>query len=150
MTQQLYTPDDVAHYLGISLYTVSGLIRSKQLGCCRVGGLKRITEAQVDQYLKLAASRPPRKKRVLPPIPSDLTQVWEQLTTVAHKQRPLLAPFMADATLLSIHKPSLTATVKAHTPQAAEMIAHKPNRLALQEHLRNLFCCKLRISVTSL
>jgi len=45
MTQQLYTPDDVAHYLGISLHTVSGLIRSKQLGCCRFGGLKQITEA---------------------------------------------------------------------------------------------------------
>ncbi len=148
MTQKLYTPEDVAHYLGISEYTVSGLIRSKQLGCCRIGGVRRITEAQVDQYIKLAASRPPRKKRVLPPIPEDLAPVWEQLTAAAHKQKPLLAPFMADATLVSIHKQSLTATVQAHTPQAAEMIAHKPNRLALQEYLRNLFCCKLKICIT--
>ena len=55
---------------------------------------------------------------------------------------------MADATLLSIHKPSLTATVKAHTPEAAGVLAHKPNKFALQEYLHNLFCCKLKISVT--
>ena len=55
---------------------------------------------------------------------------------------------MADATLLSIHKPSLTATVKAHTPEAAGVLAHKPNKFALQEYLHNLFCCKPKISVT--
>ncbi len=150
MTQKLYTPEQVAEYLGISVYTVSGLIRSKQLGCCRVAGVKRITEGQLEQYLKLAASRPPRKHRRLPPIPDDLGPVWQQLSDMALKHQPLLAPFMAEATLLGINKQALTATVNAHTTGAAEALNVKPNRLALQRHLRNLFCYKLQLCVTRL
>jgi len=150
MSQKLYTPEQVAEYLGISVYTLSALIRSKQIACCRVGGCKRITEAQVEQYLKLAASRPPRKYRRHPPIPADLSPVWQQLTDIALAECPLLAPCMQDATLVSINKQSRIVTVNAHTAEAALAIDARPNKAAIQRHLRVLFSYPLRLSVTCL
>jgi excisionase family DNA binding protein len=150
MIQPLFTPDQVAEYLGVSAHTVNALIRSKQLGCCRVATLKRVTQAQIDQYLKLAASRPPRKYRRHPPIPADLSPVWQQLTDIALAESPLLAPFMQDATLVSINKQSRIVTVNAHTAEAALAIDARPNKAAIQRHLRVIFSYPLRLSVTCL
>ena len=45
MTQKLYTPEQVAEYLGVSSHKVACLLRSKQLGCAYVGSARRITDA---------------------------------------------------------------------------------------------------------
>ena len=43
MTQKLYTPEQVAEYLGVSPHKVASLLRSKQLGCAYVVYACRIT-----------------------------------------------------------------------------------------------------------
>ena len=88
MTQKLYTPEQVAEYLGVSPNKVASLLRSKQLGCAYVGSARRITEGHITQYLQLAASRAPRKRRPRPEIPADLAPVWARLTELAVKTTP--------------------------------------------------------------
>ena len=148
MTQKLYAPEQVAEYLGVTLHKVATLLRSKQLGCVHIGQTKRVTEVHIDEYLKLAASRPPRKRRPRPQIPTDLSPVWKQLFDAALSNQPLLAAFMTHAALLRIDTQTRTAFITAATAETAAVLMAEPNRYALQRGLKTSFKRPLKINVT--
>jgi len=148
MTQPLFTPEQVAEYLKVRPSKVVKLLRSKQLGCAYVGSARRITEAHIAEYLKLAASRPPRKRRPRPLIPTDLAPVWERLSDIAVKNYPLLSPFMLEATLASIDTKTRIAAVTTATKEAATVIMANRNRYALQRSLHTIFQRPLMIRAT--
>jgi excisionase family DNA binding protein len=148
MTQTLYTPEQVAEYLMVSPSKVAKLLRSRQLGCAYVGSVRRVTEAHIAEYIKLAASRPPRKRRARPSIPTDLAPVWQRLSEIALQNYPLLAPFMQEAKLASIDTRTRIATVTTVTEHAATVIMADQNRYALQRCLRTIFMRHLLIRVT--
>jgi excisionase family DNA binding protein len=148
MIQKLYTPEQVAEYLGVSSNKVACLLRSRQLGCAYVGAARRITESHITQYLQLAASRSPRKRRPRPPIPADLACLWAQLTERVVKNDPLMAPFMEEATLESINPKARIAAVHTRTAAAAMVLMAEKNRYALQRYLRAFLMRPLMIRAT--
>jgi excisionase family DNA binding protein len=148
MTQKLYTPEQVAEYLGVSSHKVACLLRSKQLGCAYVGSARRITEGHITQYLQLAASRSPRKRRPRPEIPADLAPVWARLTELAVKNHPLIAPFVQEATLERINPKARLAEVSTRSAAAATVLMAGQNRYALQRHLRSIFHRPLMLCIT--
>ena len=147
VTQKLYTPEQVAEYLGVSSHKVARLLRSKQLGCAYIGSTRRITEAHITQYLQLAASRSPRKRRPRPEIPTDLGPLWTRLTELAVKNHPLVAPFMQEATLERIDPKARTASVNTRSAAVATVIMAEQSRYALQRYLRTILQRPLMIRV---
>ena len=148
MTQKLYTPEQVAEYLSVTPNKVACLLRSKQLNCLHIGHSKRVTEGHIQEYIKLAGSRPPRKRRPRPQIPLELSPIWQQLVDVALANHPHLAPFMSDATLTSIDAKKRTAFVIANTEAAATVLMAEPNRYAIQRGLRTIFRRPLVVCVS--
>lgn len=69
MLKPLLTQEDVAAFLHCSQATVRRLVDRKALGCHFINRARRFTQAHLDEYLKLVASRPPKKRYSLPSVP---------------------------------------------------------------------------------
>jgi len=146
---EYYTPEQIAQKLAVTPGKVNRLIDGKLLGCSYVGRSRRISEAHIAEYMRHSGARAPRKNRKRPPIPEDLAPVWKRLTEIALKNYPLLAPFMQEATLVSIDTKARVASVTVQTAAAATVIMAEQNRYALQRHLRTIFLRPLMVRVTS-
>jgi excisionase family DNA binding protein len=142
---EYYTPEQIAQKLAVTPGKVNRLIDRKLLGCSFVGRSQRISAAQVAEYMRHAASRPPKKNRSRPLIPAELGPVWERLTEIALASFPHLAPSMQQARLASIETKARIATVIAADPDSAAIIMAERNRYALQRCLRTLFLRPLMI-----
>ena len=145
---EYYTPEQIAQKLAVTPGKVNRLIDRKLLGCSFVGRSRRISDAQVAEYMRHAASRAPRKNRKRPPIPENLDPVWERLTDLALKNYPLLVPFMQEATLVSIDIKARVALIITQSTAAVTVIMAEQNRYALQRHLHTLFLRPLMVRAT--
>ena len=84
--------------------------------------------AGVNQYLQLAASRSPRRRRPRPEDQAGLAPARSRFTELAVKNDPLVAPFMQEAILERIGPKARLALVRTGSATAATVIMAEPNR----------------------
>jgi excisionase family DNA binding protein len=147
MTQPLFTPEQVAEYLGVSTDTVRRLVDRKMMGCHFILRARRFTQAHLDEYLKNGASRPPRKRAPAPPIPT-LESAWGHVLNTAQEQEPLLRVALEESQLTEIDIKRRVATVAQRNQTWSAVLNTDKARRFLQRTLREKLGRTLKIEVT--
>ncbi len=147
MTQKLYTPEQVAEYLGVCTQTVRRLTHRKLLGCIYIGSLSRFTQAHLDEFLKSAAKRAPRKRNT-PPLPVDLNTAWGTVSEEIREREPLLWIALEHTELVELDRRRRVAIVRQPRREWLAVLQTDKARYVLQSALQRVLGRTFKIEAT--
>ena len=147
MTQKLYTPDQVAEYLGVCTQTVRRLTHRKLLGCIYIGNLSRFTQGHIDEFLKSAAKRVPRK-RDTPPLPVNLNIAWNTVSEEIREREPLLWIAIEHTELVELDRRRRVAIVRQPRREWLAVLQTDKARIVLQSALHRVLGRTFKIEST--
>lgn len=147
MTQKLYTPEQVAEYLGVCEYTVRRLVDKKLLGCVFFNRMRRFTQAHLDEFLKNAANRAPRKHTPPPPAP-NLAKTWNKVGEEIQETKPLLWVALENTELVKLNRRHGVAIVRQPNKEWIAVLQTDRARFALQNALKNALGQPFKIEVS--
>ena len=147
MTQKLYTPEQVAEYLGVCTQTVRRLTHRKLLGCIYIGSLSRFTQAHLDEFLKSAAKRVPRKRNT-PPLPVDLNTAWGTVSEEIREREPLLWIALEHTELVELDRRRRVAIVRQPRREWLAVLQTDKARYVLQSALQRVLGRTFKIEAT--
>ncbi len=150
MLKPLFTQAEVAAFLHCSEVTVRRLVDRKALGCHFINRARRFTQAHLDEYLRLVASRPPKKRTSLPPVPK-LAEVWRSLILLVRRERPLISMFLEEGRLTEIDTRTGRAVLafQADRQRVIESFSQADNRYFLQHCLQEILKRRLKVEVAA-
>jgi excisionase family DNA binding protein len=150
MLKPLFTQEEVAAFLHCSEATVRRLVDRKSLGCHFINRARRFTQAHLDEYLRLVASRPPKKRTSLPPIPK-LAEVWRSLILLVRRERPLISMFLEEGRLTEIDTRTgrVVLAFQADRQRVIESFRQADNRYFLQHCLQEILRRRLKIEAVA-
>ncbi len=148
MLKPLFTQAEVAAFLHCSEVTVRRLVDRKALGCYFINRARRFTQAHLDEYLRLVASRPPKKRTSLPPIPK-LAEVWRSLILLDRRERPLISMFLEEGRLAEIDTKTGRAVLafQADRQRVIQSFQQADNRYFLQHCLQDILKRRLKVEI---
>ena len=147
MTQKLYTPEQVADYLGVCTQTVRRLTHRKLLGCIYIGSLSRFTQGHIDEFLRNAAKRVPRKRNT-PPLPVNLKSAWSTVGEEIREREPLLWIAVEHTELVELDRRRRVALVSQPRREWLAVLQTDKARLVLQSALHRVLGRTFKIEAT--
>ena len=123
------------------------LTHRKLLGCIYIGNLSRFTQGHIDEFLKSAAKRVPRKGDT-PPSPLNLNSAWNTVREELREREPLLWIAIEHTELVELDRRRRVAIVSQPRREWLAVFQTDKARFVLQSALHRILRRTFKIEVT--